>query len=271
MSFIHARHISKTFSGRNGSDSTVAIGNISLDIQEKEFIALVGPSGCGKSTFMLMVAGLEKPTSGKLTIEGLPIIGPDHQRAIVFQEFLLFPWKTVQGNIEFGPKLNKVTKRQYEALSRDLIRLVGLEGFEHCYPHELSGGMKQRVAIARALANKPKVLLMDEPFGALDALTRESMQIELQKIWQNAQCTVLFITHSITEAIFLADRVLVMSNRPGYVKKELPIELPRPRTREMFTSDIFRQYEKVLKACIWEEDQPLTEREVSPAAAAWFA
>lgn len=263
MSFIHARHIGKTFNGRNGSDSTLAIGDISLDIREKEFIALVGPSGCGKSTFMLMVAGLEKPTTGELTIEGLPVTGPDHQRAIVFQEFLLFPWKTVQGNIEFGPKLNKVKKRQYEALSRNLIRLVGLEGFEHCFPYELSGGMKQRVAIARALANKPKVLLMDEPFGALDALTRESMQIELQKIWQNAQCTVLFITHSITEAIFLADRVIVMSSRPSYVKKELHIDLPRPRTREMFTSAIFRQYEKELKACIWDEEQSAPEHAFS--------
>lgn len=141
-------------------------------------------------------------------------------------------------------------------MSRDLIRLVGLEGFENCFPYELSGGMKQRVAIARALANKPKVLLMDEPFGALDALTRESMQLELQKIWQKARCTVLFVTHSITEAVFLADRVVVMGSRPGYVKKTLTIDLERPRTRKMFTSEDFRHYERVLKESIWEEDEP---------------
>lgn len=257
MSFICARNISKTYTGRNGCDATTAIAGISLEIRKNEFIAVVGPSGCGKSTFLLMVAGLEQPTSGNLTIEARSVTGPDRQRALVFQEFLLFPWKTVQGNIEFGPRLNGVKKLQYQALSRDLIRLVGLEGFEHCYPYELSGGMKQRVAIARALANMPKVLLMDEPFGALDALTRESMQIELQNIWQEARCTVLFVTHSITEAIFLADRVVVMSKRPGRIKKDIAIDLPRPRTRGMFTSDIFRHYESLLKECIWEEEESL--------------
>ena len=256
MNFINARHISKTFNGKNNAGPTLAIADMSLDIREKEFIAIIGPSGCGKSTFLLMVAGLETPTSGDLTIEGKPVNGPDHQRAIVFQEFLLFPWKTVKGNIEFGPRLNRVKKETCDTMSRDLIRLVGLEGFENCFPYELSGGMKQRVAIARALANKPKVLLMDEPFGALDALTRESMQLELQKIWQNARCTVLFVTHSITEAVFLADRVVVMGSRPGYVKKTLTIDLERPRTRKMFTSEEFRHYERVLKESIWEEDEP---------------
>ncbi len=255
MSFIHAQNITKTFNGKNNGASTMAIAEMSLTIREKEFISIIGPSGCGKSTFLLMVAGLEKPTTGDLAIEGKPINGPDHQRAIVFQEFLLFPWKTVKGNIEFGPRLNRIKKQAYESQSRDLIRLVGLEGFENRFPHELSGGMKQRVAIARALANKPKVLLMDEPFGALDALTRESMQIELQKIWQKAQCTVLFVTHSITEAVFLADRVVVMSNRPGYVKKTLAIDLERPRTRKMFTSERFRHYEHQLKESIWEEEE----------------
>ncbi|MBF0200180.1 MAG: ABC transporter ATP-binding protein [Desulfamplus sp.] len=255
MSFITARHIGKTFNGKNNSDPTVAIGDLTLDIEEKEFIAIIGPSGCGKSTFLLMVAGLESATSGELAIEGKPVTGPDHQRAIVFQEFLLFPWKTVKGNIEFGPRINRVDKGICQTLSRDLIRLVGLEGFEECFPHELSGGMKQRVAIARALANKPKVLLMDEPFGALDALTRETMQLELQKIWQKAQCTVLFVTHSITEAIFLADRVVVMGSRPGFVKKILTIDLERPRSRKIHTSHTFRRYEQILKESIWEEEE----------------
>ncbi len=254
MSFIHARNITKAFNGKNNGGPTVAISDLSLDIREKEFIAIIGPSGCGKSTFLLMLAGLETPSSGELTIEGGPVNGPDHQRAIVFQEFLLFPWKTVKGNIEFGPRLNRVGKGACDVMSRDLIRLVGLDGFENCFPHELSGGMKQRVAIARALANKPKVLLMDEPFGALDALTRESMQLELQKIWQQARCTVLFVTHSITEAIFLADRVVVMSSRPGYVKKILNIDLDRPRKRNVYTSERFREYERILKESIWEEE-----------------
>jgi NitT/TauT family transport system ATP-binding protein len=253
MHFISADKINKIFNGKKNGDGTRAIADFSLHVGEKEFTTIIGPSGCGKSTFLLMVAGLENPTSGKLTIDGQIVNGPDHQRAIVFQEYLLFPWKTVSGNIEFGPMLKKVKKQEFKQISRDLVRLVGLQGFENCYPHELSGGMQQRVAIARALANRPKVLLMDEPFGSLDALTRESMQMELQKIWQNAQCTVLFVTHSITEAIFLADRVVVMSRRPGYVKKVLPIELERPRTRDMYMNDRFLEYEKALKESVWEE------------------
>lgn len=243
----------KSFNGKRNGNATLAVAGLSLQVREKEFVAIIGPSGCGKSTFLLMVAGLQKATSGTLTIEGRPVDGPDHKRAVVFQEFLLFPWKTVKGNIEFGPMLNGVKKGAYENFSRNLIELVGLEGFENRFPHELSGGMKQRVAIARALANRPNVLLMDEPFGSLDALTRESMQMELQNIWQQALCTILFVTHSITEAIFLADRVVVMSKRPAYVKKNIPISLPRPRTREMFTSRKFRDYEAQLKEIVWEE------------------
>lgn len=253
MHFISADKVNKIFNGKNNGDGTRAIADFTLHVGEKEFVTIIGPSGCGKSTFLLMVAGLENPTSGKLTIDGQVVNSPDHQRAIVFQEYLLFPWKTVQGNIEFGPMLKKVKKEAFKQISRDLVRLVGLAGFENCYPHELSGGMQQRVAIARALANQPKVLLMDEPFGSLDALTRESMQMELQKIWKNAQCTVLFVTHSITEAIFLADRVVVMSQRPGCVKKVLPIELERPRTRDMYMSDLFIEYEKTLTDIVWEE------------------
>lgn len=253
MHFINAHNINKTFNGKNNGKRTLAIADFTLYVSEKEFITIIGPSGCGKSTFLLMVAGLENATSGELTIDGQSINGPDHQLAIVFQEYLLFPWKTVKGNIEFGPMLNKVKKEEYEQTSRDLIKLVGLESFENCLPHELSGGMKQRVAIARALANKPKVLLMDEPFGSLDALTRENMQMELQKIWQKARCTVLFVTHSITEAIFLSDRVVVMGKRPGYVKKIVPIELERPRTRDIYNSELFREYEKALTETVWEE------------------
>jgi NitT/TauT family transport system ATP-binding protein len=253
MDYISARGIAKAFNGRKNGKDTLAIGNFSLHVRENEFVAIIGPSGCGKSTFLLMVAGLENATAGELAINGKSINGPDNSRAIVFQEYLLFPWKTVKGNIEFGPALKRMPKRDYEQTSGDLIKLVGLQGFENCYPHELSGGMQQRVAIARALANKPKVLLMDEPFGSLDALTRESLQLELQDICTQARCTVLFVTHSITEAIFLADRVVVMSKRPGTVKRSVRIDLERPRTRDMHASDKFRVYEKTLKDTIWEE------------------
>lgn len=253
MPFINAQHIHKVFNGKKNGNKTVAISDFTLEVKEKEFITIIGPSGCGKSTFLLMLAGLEKATSGELTIEGQSVKGPDEKRAIVFQEYLLFPWKTVKENIEFGPKLKKIPKRECDETSCKLIKLVGLEGFENRFPHELSGGMKQRVAIARALANTPKVLLMDEPFGSLDALTREMMQLELQKIWQNAKCTVLFVTHSITEAVFLADRVIVMSKRPAYVKKAVSIDLERPRTRNMYTSETFREYERILKETVWEE------------------
>ena len=255
MPFISAHNIQKVFNGKKNGDHTLAIDALDLTVQKKEFVTIIGPSGCGKSTFLLMVAGLEKASAGELTIDGKAVNGPDGQRAMVFQEYLLFPWKTVKGNIEFGPELKKVPKRDYEATSRRLIRLVGLEGFESRYPHELSGGMKQRVAIARALANEPSVLLMDEPFGSLDLLTRESLQMELQAIWTEARCTVLFVTHSITEAIFLADRVVVMSKRPGTIKQVFPIDLARPRTRDIYTSRPFREYEAAIKASVWEEVQ----------------
>lgn len=250
---IDACNIRKAFNGRKDKQETVAISNLSLGIKRNEFVAIVGPSGCGKSTFLLMVAGLEKPSAGTITFEGLPIVGPGVQRSIVFQEYLLFPWRTVEGNIEFGPRMRKVSKDDCRAGSRDLIELMGLKGFENCYPHELSGGMRQRVAIARALANKPEVLLMDEPFGALDALTRESMQLELQSIWLKTRCTVLFVTHSISEAVFLADRVVVMSKRPGIIKEEIVIDLERPRTRDMHTTKEFRDYEAHLKEIVWQE------------------
>ncbi|WP_419661244.1 putative ABC transporter, ATP-binding protein [Desulfosarcina variabilis str. Montpellier] len=253
MTFISARNIKKVFNGKKNGNATLAVSGLNLTIRKKEFVTIIGPSGCGKSTFLLMVAGLEKPTAGALTIDGKAVNGPDGQRAIVFQEYLLFPWKTVKGNIEFGPELKNIPKSEYQDISRQLIRLVGLEGFENRYPHELSGGMQQRVAIARALANRPNVLLMDEPFGSLDLLTRESLQLELQNIWEEARCTVLFVTHSITEAIFLADRVVVMSKRPGTIKSVFPIDLARPRTRDVYTTRRFRDYEAAIKASVWEE------------------
>jgi NitT/TauT family transport system ATP-binding protein len=190
-----------------------------------------------------------------LRIGGKPVNGPNSDIAIVFQEYLLFPWKTIRGNVGFGPEVRKLDPKYLEEVVQHNIQLVGLSGFENRYPHELSGGMKQRVAIARALANEPKVLLMDEPFGSLDALTRESMQMELLRIWQEAKCTVLFVTHSISEAVFLSDRVIIMSKRPGRIKATVSIDLPRPRLRDMFTWNEFRQYEHQLKELVWDEVQ----------------
>ena len=249
---IRARKVCKSFKGGKG-EKVRAVVDLDMDIASREFVAIVGPSGCGKSTFLMMVAGLLEKTSGELCLEGEPVNGPDTRCGVVFQEYLLFPWKTVKGNVEFGPSLKGVDKKELQSRSRRFIDLVGLQGFEDRYPHELSGGMKQRVAIARALANDPSVLLMDEPFGSLDALTRESLQTELLRIWRETTCTVLFVTHSISEAVYLADRVVIMSRRPGRIKGTLDIELPRPRTREITTSQEFRDYEMTLRRLVWTE------------------
>jgi NitT/TauT family transport system ATP-binding protein len=252
MGFIEALKVSKTFNGK-GAAPTRAVDQLDLSIARNEFVALVGPSGCGKSTLLMMLAGLEAPTTGSFVLDGQTVRGPNPHQAIVFQDYLLFPWKSVAGNIAFGPQVRGAGAGETAAVTRRLVSLVGLEGFEDRYPHELSGGMQQRVAIARALANAPKVLLMDEPFGSLDALTREGLQMELLNIWHQARCTVLFVTHSIGEAIFLADRVLVMSRRPGRIKADLPIHLPRPRHQAMTASSIFKTYELRVKRIVWEE------------------
>ena len=253
-SFIKATSIGKVFQGRHGNPVT-ALENLNIEMGEQEFVSIVGPSGCGKSTFMLLLAGLEKPSHGEIMVGGEKVSGPNPQRSVVFQEYLLFPWKTVLGNVEFALQLKKVPKTERRARAARFIELVGLKGFEHHHPHQLSGGMKQRVALARALINDPKVLLLDEPFGALDAMTRESMQIELMRIWEAAQCTMLFITHSISEAIYLSDRVLIMSEQPGRIIADMTIDLPRPRTRETFLSSAFREYEKQLKELVWAKSR----------------
>jgi len=252
MPLIEAHKVNKVFNGRKG-ESVQAVQDLSLEVKEEEFVAIVGPSGCGKSTFLQMVGGLEEITSGTLRVDGEDVRGPDVRCGVVFQEYLLFPWKTVKGNVAFGPSLRAVPRKELDALCAYYLELVGLQGFENSYPHELSGGMKQRVAIARALANHPRVLLMDEPFGALDALTRESMQLELLNIWQEARCTILFVTHSIVEALTLADRVVVMSKRPGRIKEEVSVNLPRPRTRELSATTAFKDYELMLKELVWAE------------------
>jgi len=227
---VRAEDIRKEFPARKDGERSTALAGINLNIMKGEFLAIVGPSGCGKSTFLEIVAGLIKPTSGSIYIDGVPITGPDHNRGIVFQGYALFPWRTVMGNVAYGLEEKGVS--DIEKNCREYISLVGLSGFEDHYPHELSGGMKQRVAIARALAYDPDILLMDEPFAALDAQTREVLQGELLRIWNETKKTVLFVTHNIEEAVFLADRIAVMSGRPGVIKKVIEVPLSRPRSEE---------------------------------------
>jgi NitT/TauT family transport system ATP-binding protein len=254
MPLIQARGISKTYSDGKG-EPTQALDDFNIEVDQKEFVSIVGPSGCGKTTFLLLVAGLEPFTRGELLLEGKPVAGPDPAHAIVFQEFLLFPWRTVWQNIEFGPEVRGFSKEKRKNLVEQYIKLVGLEGFEKRYPHELSGGMKQKATIARALCNEPKILLMDEPFASLDALTRETLQQELLQIWQQTEATVLFVTHSIAEAVYLADRVVVLSRRPARIKGEVKIDLPRPRVSQMLTSPEFISYERTIRDLVWNEER----------------
>jgi len=208
-----------------------AIENFNMVVKDEEFVCILGPSGCGKTTILRIIAGLEAKTSGSIRLDDREITGPGQDRGMVFQEFALFPWRTVQKNVEFGLEIKKVPKEERTRIANDFITLVGLKGFENSYPFQLSGGMKQRVGIARALANNPEVLLMDEPFGALDAQTRNLMQRELLRIRQQTKKTIVFITHSVDEACFLADRVVVMTGRPGAVKEIFVIDAPQPRDR----------------------------------------
>jgi NitT/TauT family transport system ATP-binding protein len=230
---IVARNINRVFQVRRtgeGKKEFTAVQNINLNVKQGEFVTIVGPSGCGKSTFLDILAGLSKPSSGEIYIDGHRINGPALDRGIVLQGYALFPWRTVRQNVEYGLEIKKVKKHKRKEISDQFIELVDLRGFEDCFPYELSGGMRQRVAIARALAYDPEVLLMDEPFAAVDAQTRETLQDELLTIWEKTDKTIIFITHSIEEAVFLADRVAVMSSGPGgTIKRIVNVDLPRPR------------------------------------------
>ena len=222
----------------------LAVQNASLEIQPGEFVCLLGPSGCGKSTLMNTVAAFVKPTSGKVTVDGVQVKKPGLDRGMVFQQHSLFPWKTVCDNVAFGPLMAKKGKDEAKSIARTFIEMVGLAAYENKYPGMLSGGMKQRVGIARALANYPNVLLMDEPFGALDAQTRAMMQENLLQIWGEFGITVIFVTHDIDEAVFLADRVVVMSASPGRLIADIKVDLPRPRDPSIVTSDVYVETKK---------------------------
>lgn len=262
MTKIRAEKITKLFKIKaNGSISNgneisqfFALDEVNIEIKKGEFMALVGPSGCGKSTFLDIVSGLLSPTSGSVYIDGKAIKGPALDRGIVFQGYALFPWRTAIENVEFGLETQKLPKNEREEIAKKYLALVGLSGFENHYPYELSGGMKQRVAIARVLAYNPDILLMDEPFGALDAQTREILQCELLRIWEETHKTILFVTHSLDEAIFLADRVAIMTARPGIIKSIVDINLQRPRlSEEIKSSTEFSELRQKLWVLLKEE------------------
>jgi len=228
---LEVRQLSKVFFEQNDSrkPGLVALYNISLAIRKNEFVSLLGPSGCGKTTLIRIIAGLLPADCGEVLVNGQAVTVPARDRCMVFQQFGLLPWRTVLSNVEFGLEIDGVPKDERSARAGQYLELVGLKGFEHYYPHQISGGMQQRVGIARALSKKPDILLMDEPFGAVDAQTREQLQEELLKIWSRTDTTVVFVTHSIDEALYLSDRVVVMQARPGRIKEEVSVDLPRPR------------------------------------------
>ncbi|MEU6701144.1 ABC transporter ATP-binding protein [Pseudonocardia sp. NPDC046786] len=247
---ISLHSVTRTFPARDGGESFTALEQVSLEVAAGEFVVLVGPSGCGKSTLLDLVAGLAPVTSGEVLLDGRPVTGPGLDRGVVFQQYALFPWRTALGNVEFTLEAKGLGRRDRTRVAREALDLVGLRGFEQRYPHELSGGMKQRVAIARSLAYEPEVLLMDEPYAALDAQTREGLQDELLRIWRRTGTTVVFITHGIDEAVYLGQRVAVMTSRPGRIKEVVDIDLDRPAdaTSDLRSEPEFARYRRE----IWE-------------------
>ncbi len=235
---------------RGGAKTVCALDGVSFEVRESSFVSIVGPSGCGKSTLLKIISGLLPPHSGKITVNGNPVQAPLANVGMVFQAPVLLKWKTVVGNIMLPVEFAKLDRADYLEKARSLIRLVGLQGFEEMRPYELSGGMQQRVSLCRALVTDPQILLMDEPFGALDAMTRDELDLELLKIWDGRRKTALFVTHNIQEAVFLSDYVVVMSPRPGRVIQQLSIDLPRPRTIEMMSSIQFCEYTLQIRAVL---------------------
>ena len=261
MSEIRFADVAMSFT--TGSREVRALERTSLTVPDGQFACIVGPSGCGKSTLLSIAAGLIQPSEGEVLIDGKPESEPGADRGMVFQSYSLYPWLSVRRNIEFGLEIKRLPKAEREKISRELIDLMKLDGFADAYPMALSGGMKQRVAIARALANDPQVLLMDEPFGALDALTRQIMQELLTDLWQRYRKTVLFVTHDIDEAVFLADVVYVMTTRPGRIRNTVAVEIPRPRTFATLGSDAFTAIRKQVTGYIHEESLRAVESELA--------
>ncbi len=246
---IRIRNVSKTF--QRGKARIEALKNVSLDINEGEFVVIVGASGCGKTTLLNLIAGFMPPTEGSILLNGNEVRGITPQCGMIFQQYALFPWKTVADNVAFGLKMKGIPKKKRQAVAARYIDMVGLNGFEKSYPNSLSGGMKQRVSIARALANDPEVMLLDEPFAALDAMTRQILQEQLIHIYEAQQKTILFITHSIDEALMLSSRIVIMTARPGQIARDMPNDLPHPRDASVQLSDAY----VTLKREIWDTVQ----------------
>ncbi|MCX4729210.1 ABC transporter ATP-binding protein [Streptomyces sp. NBC_01020] len=251
---ITFRDVVKTFPLKGASFT--ALGGVSLDIADQEFVTVVGPSGCGKSTLMSMAAGLQEPDSGSVLVDGTPVSGPGPERGVIFQQYALFPWLTVRQNVEFGLKIASVPAAERHRRTEQAISLVGLNEFAEALPKTLSGGMKQRCAIARAYAVDPQVLLMDEPFGALDALTRVQLQDQLLQTWSQEKRTVLFITHDVDEAVYLASRVVVMAARPGRIHRVIDVDLPYPRTEEIRLSPEFLHIRNRVWTAVYHQEAP---------------
>jgi NitT/TauT family transport system ATP-binding protein len=249
--FLSIESVTKKFSTDQGV--VHALDNFSISIEEGEFLAVVGPSGCGKSTLMAIIAGLLRMDAGRVVINGQKVDGPFTDVGIVFQNHVLLDWLSVLNNVLFQTNMRRLPRKEYEPRARELLKMVDLEGFEKSYPYELSGGMKQRCSICRALLHDPPLLLMDEPFGALDALTRDQLCIDLEKIWLSTRKTVIFITHSVQEAVQLADRIVVMTPRPGRIYKEVPIDLPRPRYEQALAADEFYHLVEEIKQSFLEQ------------------
>lgn len=248
---VKVDNVQKEFDGRNGR--MAALNGVSLDIHENEFVCVVGPSGCGKSTLLNIIAGLTEPTSGKVYCDGKEVIGTGTERGVVFQQYALFPWMTVKKNVMFGLELQRIKQQEAEEIAMKYLKMVQLEDFADHYPKELSGGMKQRVAIARAYAVNPSILLMDEPFGALDAQTRTQLQSELLETWEKERKTCFFITHDVDEAIILAQRVVIMSARPGRIKEIVDIDIPYPRTQETKMTPEFLKLRNYIWGQVYQE------------------
>lgn len=250
--------LKKKFQDREGE--IVALGNISFSVHQREFICVIGPSGCGKSTLIRIIAGLEKQTSGSILLDSKPIDSPSSDRGMVFQNYTLFPWLTIKKNIMFGLIMSKTDRQEANTKAMDWLELVGLSEFSDLYPHQLSGGMKQRVAIARALATRPRILLMDEPFGALDAQTRAQMQSYLLQIWENIDITIIFITHDLEEAIYLADRIFVLGSSSNQLQEIVEIPVSRPRKPDQFLSSEFLSTKKHLEDLINPEKRSTAKK-----------
>ena len=248
---VHIDNVVKKFNGRNGE--MVALNGVDLDIHENEFVCVVGPSGCGKSTLLNIIAGLTEATSGTVYCNGKPVTGTGTDRGVVFQQYALFPWLTVRNNVKFALDMRGIKGAEADAIVDKYLKMVDLEKFSNHYPKELSGGMKQRVAIARAYAAEPQVLLMDEPFGALDAQTRTQLQTELLKTWETEQKTCFFITHDVDEAIILGQKVVIMSARPGRIKEIVDIDIPYPRDQETKMSPRFLELKNEIWSLVYQE------------------